>query len=142
MGGADVGNPIANDFILDPHADTLRGEVNAAGLVMRLGVNNFTSDPADNLASFTECSATGYAEQSLTGQWGAVSNPTPGTWQFTCNTVTFTTTDVAPVSVYTWYITDGANVLWSRNFAAPAPFAAATPIAIQVTLRVKAEFTM
>jgi len=87
---------------------------------LHLYSNNYTPVEGSTLASFTACTAAGYAAKTLTGtSWSIVT--TTGTTEASYAEQTFTFT--AAQTVYGYYVTDSAVTvaLWAELFSG-APF--------------------
>lgn len=93
----------------------------AGHVQLRLYTNNISPAAGDQLASYVESSAAGYAAITLSGTLWTVAT-TSGTTvaNFAQQTFTYTTSD----SVYGYFVTngDGDQVLWSERFSGTVPF--------------------
>ena len=119
------------NIILEEAAQMCADRLNASSQ-LRLFVNNYTPDAGSTIADFTECSATGYSAIDMSGEWGAVSQIADGKYRFDGNAKVFTTTDVAPVSVYGCWVDDAVDVLLVLRFVVLQNFSATSPIAVQL----------
>lgn len=134
-----MANIVQSDYCDNQQAINLKALLNA-GCTLRLFINLMTATPGTALGAYTECALAGYAGQSLVADFGAISNPVSGTWQFSSTTHTFTTTDVVGQLVYGCYVDDGAQVYEAVNFVGGVLFSLAAPLVVQLTPRVKSEF--
>lgn len=89
-------------------------------VVLHLYSNNYTPVEGSTVASFTECTASGYAAKTLTGSsWSITTTSNVTTASYAEQTFTFSAAQV----VYGYYVTDAANaiVLWAELFSG-SPF--------------------
>jgi hypothetical protein len=89
-------------------------------VILRLYSNNYTPVEGATVASFTQCTAAGYAAKTLTGaSWAVATNA--GTTEASYAEQIFTFT--AAQTVYGYYVTNSANTiaLWAEIFTG-APF--------------------
>jgi hypothetical protein len=88
---------------------------------LRLYTNNLTPAYTDDVSSYTESSAAGYAGITLTGsQWTVATSSGTTVANYAQQTFSYTTSD----SVYGYFVTRiGKNqVLWSERFSGAVPF--------------------
>jgi len=104
----DVGEVLLLSYALN--------KVAAADVILRLYTNDYTPVEGSVLASFTECTAAGYAAITLTGADWTIATVT-GTTTAEQPQKTFTLT--AASTDYGYYITNGAGtqVLWAERFS-------------------------
>jgi len=108
----DVGEVIMLSRILNKAAT---GDVK-----LKLYSNNYTPVEGSAIASFTECTASGYAAKTLAGATWTITT-SAGTTQAVYAEQTFTFT--AAQTVYGYFVTDtaGTGLLWAELFTG-APF--------------------
>jgi len=100
--------------------------------LIRLFNNDYTPVAASEIADFSECDETGYAEQNLTGtEYTITPGETTGA-SAEHPQVTFEFTEAA--NVYGYFVVNpaGTKVLWAERFAS-APYEITTAGEIRVT---------
>lgn len=94
----------------------------ATDVELRLYTNNLTPAPADQVGSYVESSAAGYAGVTLTGTNWTVSAPTAGTVvaNYAQQVYSYTTAE----SVYGYFVTSNGKtqVLWAERFSGSPPY--------------------
>jgi hypothetical protein len=89
-------------------------------VVLRLYSNDKTPADADTVASYTECTGSGYAAKTLTGSsWTITTVTNKGNAAYAQQSFDLS----GALTAYGYYVTDaaGTTLLWAERFTAP-PF--------------------
>lgn len=115
-----MANLVNSDYTLNGVLNWLSGTFFSGGY-LHLFLGSMPSfDNTTPLATFTtnEATFTGYINQAVSGWSTAYVGPY---WQMTASTVSFSSTDVTPQTIYGWYFTDTGpfNVFAAELFTTP-----------------------
>jgi hypothetical protein len=130
----DVGYVMKSGYT-DALADWLAAGVPPA-LTLRLFSNNVTPTPEDNVTSYVELVATGYAPIPVPAGAFTITNPTGSVMQAALAEKVFSGSGGA--TIYGYYLTrqsDGTLVAAFRPAAAPFTFTSSWAVYVDVTLQ-------
>lgn len=127
-----MGLVVASNKQVEKSAIDLRTVLNS-GHTLRIYRNDLDPGPATTLASFTEANFTGYAGESVAGDWTSPVLLAPGQYQFDSSLYTWTNTGVLSQELFGWYIDDGTDWRLAQRFTSSITLLPLQSINIQVS---------